>query len=62
MKTPSSFPNGFPHLLDVPDRNVWVRQIQLVHLIVLHDEIGLNVWAQDFAQMKEYSHKIENVI
>lgn len=62
MKMPSSFPNGFPHLLDIPDRNVRARQIQLVHLMVLHDEIGLTIWAQDFAQMKEHSHKIGNLI
>lgn len=62
MKMLSSFPNGFPHLLDIPDRNVWVRQIQLVNLVVLHDEIGLTIWAQDFAQMKEHSHKTENLI
>lgn len=37
-------------------------EIQLVHLMVLHDEIGLTIWAQDFAQMKEHSHKIENLI
>lgn len=43
MKMPSSYPNGFPHLLDLPDRNVRVRQIQLVHLIVLHDEVGLTI-------------------
>lgn len=43
MKMPSSFPNGFPHLLDIPDRNIRVRQIQLVHLMVLHDEIGLTI-------------------
>jgi len=43
MKMPSSFPDGFPHLLAIPDRNVQLRQIQLVHLIALHDEIGLTI-------------------